>query len=177
LEEKMKISKKVILALLAFSVLPGCGKKNDDPVVTTAPIGGVISGGVALNGNCYTFSGVPYGQGATVTFSGSATASGGLLQGTAQAASVGLAAVTFTRSNNINGGPGDSMQVYFNGSSIQVAANLAPSTVMYFQAYNMPLCALEFNTTVSGGFGGTVGTLDYSSRMLTYSNYYSGISL
>lgn len=144
--KSFKKTSPALFALLAIiSILPGCGKgKGGDEALYGV---GVAATNVALNGQCYNFYSLGYGQPAILTFQGQASISGGgFLQGYAQGAAVGFPGPTHSRTNVA----GDSVLVHFNGSTVYTQVTLHPNTVDYFRATGEQICGLGFNTQIAG---------------------------
>lgn len=162
-------ARAVLLAVLvAFSILPGCGKKNDNNGVIGGPVGfvpiGSIPGGYG-SGGCVTLPdpNVPV----TLTFAGTLVANTSSLQahlgiyGTG--ANTGGWGAMYNHSNVF----GDSINIYVSGQSAYAVVTLAQATVANVVYYNSgQICGLYMNSTVvpggtsgsgwTGNFGGNI---------------------
>lgn len=165
------MKKLMFAAVLAISVLPGCGKKNNDAPVNVgapAPVG-VSSVGIQ-NGSCYNMNQVGVGAGANLTFQGQGWISPytGALQAQLQGANVAFPGVTYNRSN----AAGDTVQVYVSGQTVIAYAILAPNTVNWIRYYSGgTICGLYIDSPVSAS------TLTMSVRMIDGYGRQMGISL
>lgn len=158
------MKKLVLVTLLAFGVLPGCGKKNNDqPVVTSAAVG-VASIGIQ-NGSCYNVNQVGMGAGVNLTFQGQGWVSPytGALQAQLQGVNVAFPGVTYSRTNTA----GDTVQVYVSGQTVIAYAILSANTVSWIRYYGNSygqagsICGLYIDSPVSGS------TLTMSVRMIS----------
>lgn len=159
------MKKLVLVALLAFGVLPGCGKKNNDqPVVAAAAPVGVSNIGIQ-NGSCYNLNQIGVGGTANLTFQGQGWISPytGALQAQLQGANVAFPGVTYTRSNTA----GDTVQVYVSGQTVIAYAILSANTVSWIKYYGNSygqagsICGLYIDSPVSAS------TLTMSVRMIS----------
>lgn len=165
------MKKLMFAAVLAISVLPGCGKKNNDaPVNVGAPAGvGVSSIGIQ-SGSCYNMNQVAVNSGVNLTFQGQGYISPytGALQAQLQGVNTSFPGVTYSRTN----AAGDTVQVYVSGQTVIAYANLAANTVNWIRYYGgnqgSMICGLYIDSPVSGS------TLTMSVRMIGgYGSAYS----
>ncbi len=159
------MKKLVLSALLALSVLPGCGKKNNGDVAVAgvaAPIG--ISN-IGLQGSCYNLNQIGVGGGANLTFQGQGWVSPytGALQASLQGMNVAFPGVSYQRSNTA----GDTVQVYVSGQTVIAYAMLSANTVSWIKFYGNSygqagsVCGLYIDSPVSGS------TLTMSVKMIS----------
>lgn len=167
----MKSKILATLALLAISVLPGCGKSNNG-VVTNGVYGAGYIGGANGQGGCYDLRQMNAAgqQQIQVAFSGYNQYSqslAGTLTATNSAVGGGYA-------YSHNNGYGDSVTVYINGNQMTAIATLSYGTISYINTYgNGYLCGLYVNSGISPG-----SSQMSSSSYLLGSNYRNlGISI
>lgn len=147
------MKKLVFVALLALSVLPGCGKKNNDqPVIGGGPVVGSASIGIS-NGSCYNLNAVAVNSPVNLTFQGSGWISPytGALQAQVQGSNIAFPGVSYSRSN----GAGDTLQVYVSGQTVIAFAQLSANTVNWIKYYGNQygqagsVCGLYINSPIS----------------------------
>jgi hypothetical protein len=147
------MKKLMLAAVLAISVLPGCGKKNNDAGnVNTgvAPVG-VSSIGIQ-SGSCYNMNQVAVNGAVNLTFQGQGFVSPytGALQAQLQGVNVAFPGVSYSRTN----AAGDTLQVYVSGQNVIAYASLAANTVNWIRYYGgnqgSMICGIYINSPVSG---------------------------
>ncbi len=157
----MKKKIYAIVALLAISVLPGCGKSKNDGVINGQVNYGGFTGGVNGQGGCYNLQ---YSNGPiTMGFSGQGYAAYGGVEALMQGATSGLPGVTHVRTNHA----GDTLQMYVNGNSSYGVATLQPGTINLLMQYGVyQICGLYVNSSVSGS------SLDISAQFIAQGGRY-----
>jgi hypothetical protein len=157
-----QMKKALLVMLTSFSILPGCGKKSDQPVVAAAPAAAVSQIG---SGQCATVS---YNSPQTITFYGQ------LSQGysgiVANLSAYGYGAQSFGGSNYYrNLSTGDAVNVYVSGTTayatISMAANTVNAIVAGAGAYSgsAQVCGVAINESIfasplsGSGYTGTMG--------------------
>lgn len=158
-----KQAKKALLVMLAaFSILPGCGKKNDAGVAVGA-VGAVQNIG---SGQC---ANVSYNTATSITFYGQLQQGSGLM---GDLSAYGYGGGGFAGSNYYRNltQTGDALNVYVNGSTayatLSIAANTA-SAIVYGQnnggyGGTAQVCGIEINESIfanpisGNGFSGTL---------------------
>jgi hypothetical protein len=157
-----------LLAVLALSILPGCGKSKNDKG------GGVIGGGGVIvappvtgggSGGCYNTSTL-FNSGLTLGFSGTASL------GTGIRAQMPL----YSHSGGIPGGytnsyyrdlfTGDRIDIAINGTNAYAQVTLSPNTIAWINTYGGgQICGFYVDATIhsvmygksNGGYDGNFG--------------------
>jgi hypothetical protein len=141
----MKNKMLATLALLAISILPGCGKSNNGSV--SAPgygVGGGYIGGTNGQGGCYDLRQI--NGGTQVGFQGYNQSNQSIIATLSAVTSAAGGGYQYNRSNQA----GDSLSVFVNGQTVTAVANLSYGTVAYINMYyGGYLCGLYINSTVS----------------------------
>ncbi len=184
-KKNMQTRLALFVVLAAFSILPGCGKKNSgDPgaVVGGGPVVGTIQG-IGGNGSCAS---VGYNTSTTLTFSG--TLNQGYTGLVAQLPVYGYGATSGGFSSNYyrNNVAGDSLNVYVSGAQAYAVVTLGVNTVNAIiqgqQGYSGTgqVCGLDINASIvpggtsgqgwSGTIGGGVIKMWANGRWVTYAN-------
>lgn len=160
----MKITKTLLAIAATIAVLPGCGKKNDQPAVAVAAAAAVAPIG---SGQCAT---VTPNTNQYITFYGNITPNYNGIQGSLSA--YGYGSSSYGGSNyyrNLN--TGDTTNVYVSGTTayavLYITANTA-NAMVYGQPYgnysgNAQVCGMYIDQgivaggTSGSGYTGTMG--------------------
>jgi len=165
----MKSKILATLALLVISVLPGCGKNNNNGIVTNGVYGNGYIGGQNGQGGCYDMRQI--GGATQVAFVGS-NVYGQSIAGTLTATN---AAVGGGNAYYHENGIGDSVTIYINGNQMTAIANLSYQTVSYIAVHGGYLCGLGVNSGIDNRY--SPPRLSQSSYLLTYEYRNLGISI